>query len=112
GQRDDLAVIAELIHFAEALIEVEQLLDATQAHADILELRCGRGHLLEEAVREDMAKNIDDRVAHAHPSSGVLTMSRRCRGNACQPKRATTSPHRPFGAHSMTTIATTPSIIR
>jgi hypothetical protein len=62
GQRDDFAIVAELIHLAEALVEIEQLLDAAQTRSDVAEPRRNAVHLLEELVREDVAIQIDDRV--------------------------------------------------
>ena len=59
GQRDDLAVVAELVHLAEARVEIEQLCHAAQPLADVLELRRDLGHLLEKAVREDVAVDVD-----------------------------------------------------
>ena len=52
GQRDDLAVVAEGVHLLEARVEVEQLGDAAQARADVLELGRDLHHLLEETVRD------------------------------------------------------------
>ena len=63
GQRDDLAVVAELVHLAEALVEIEQLLHAAQPRPDVAEPRRDAIHLLEELVREDVAVDVDDRVA-------------------------------------------------
>ena len=57
------AVVAELVHLAEALVEIEQLLDAAQPRPDIAEPRRDAVHLLEERVREDVAVDVDDRVA-------------------------------------------------
>ena len=62
GQRDDLAIVTELVHLAETLIEIEQLFDAAQPRPDIAELRPEAAHLLEELVREDVAVDVDDRV--------------------------------------------------
>src|SRR5262244_2234887 len=62
-QRDDLPVVAELVHLAEALVEVEQLFDAAQPRGDVAEPRRDAIHLLEELVGEDVTVDIDDRVA-------------------------------------------------
>jgi hypothetical protein len=62
-QRDDLAVVAELVHLAEALVEIEQLFDAAQPRGDVAEARRDAVHLLEELVGEDVTVDIDDRVA-------------------------------------------------
>ena len=86
GQRDDLAVVAELVHLAKALVEIEQLLDAAQPRPDIAEPRRNAVHLLEELVREDVTVDVDDRLA-GHCRS--LCEHTRChsrrtaRGNAC-----------------------------
>ena len=108
-QRDNLPVLAELVHFLEARVEIEQFSDAAQPLADILELGRDPGHFLEKALREDVAVDIDDR-AHGFPPVSSLRTSRRCSGKACQPKRSAIHPHRPFGAHNMTTMATAPII--
>ena len=62
-QRDDLAIVAELVHLAEALVEIEQLFDAAQPRPDIAEPRRNAVHLLEERVREDVAVDVDDRLS-------------------------------------------------
>ena len=62
-QRDDLAVVAELVHLAKALVEIEQLLHAAQPRPDIAEPRRNAVHLLEELVREDVAVDVDDGVS-------------------------------------------------
>src|SRR5262249_51253526 len=45
-------------------------------------------------------------------ASRSANTTRRSRGKISKPKRSTRSPQRPFGAKSMTAIATAPSIIR
>ena len=82
GQRDDLAVVAELVHLAEALVEIEQLFDAAQPRPDIAELRREAVHLLEELVREDVAVDVDDGVV-GHASA-------LCRHSAVMPTKAGT----------------------
>src|SRR5262249_5480730 len=62
-QRDDLAVVAEVVHLAEALVEIEQLFDAPQPRGDVAEPRRDAIHLLEELVGKDVTVDIDDRVA-------------------------------------------------
>src|SRR5581483_6220288 len=76
GQRDDLAIVAEAIHLAEAFVEIEQLRHAAQARTDIAEPRCDAIHLLEERIREDVAVDIDDGVAgHAEcPCAGFSVL--------------------------------------
>ena len=65
GQRDHLAVIAELVHLAKPRLEIVDLGHAAQPRGDIAELRRRLVHFLEEAVRIDMAVKIDERpVAH------------------------------------------------
>jgi hypothetical protein len=77
-QRDDLAVVAELVHLAEALVEIEQLLDAAQPRGDVAEPRRDAVHLLEELVGEDVAVDIDDRVAsHQAPLASPFRASGR-----------------------------------
>src|SRR5262245_25775426 len=67
-QRDDLAVVAELVHLAEALVEIEQLFHAPQPRRDIAEPRRDAVHLLEELLRSDMTIDVDDRiVGHRAP---------------------------------------------
>src|SRR5262245_46624783 len=61
-QRDDLAVIAELIHLAEALVEIEQLFDAAQPRGDVTEPRRDAVHLLEELIGKDVTVDIDNCV--------------------------------------------------
>ena len=61
-QRDDLAVFAELVHLAEALIEVEQLFDPAQPRRDIPQPWRDAIHLLEELLRDDVTIDVDDRV--------------------------------------------------
>jgi hypothetical protein len=69
GQRDDLAVVAELIHLPEARVEIEQLGNLLEPLAHVLEIGRGVGHLLEIALREDVAEDVDDRrrTHHSHP---------------------------------------------
>ena len=62
GQRDDLPIIAELVHLAKPLVKVEQLFDAAQSRGDIAEPRRDTIHLPEELVRKDVTVDIDDRV--------------------------------------------------
>ena len=59
GKRDDLAVVAELVHLAEAGIEIEQFRDAAQPLADVLELRRDPCHLLEKAIGINVAVNVN-----------------------------------------------------
>ena len=83
-QRDDLAVVAELVHLAEALVEVEQLFHAAQARADIAEPRRNAIHLLEELVREDVAVDVDDRLAgHGVLLSASIRAHPSCAERAC-----------------------------
>ncbi len=70
-QRDDLAVIAELVHLAEALVEIEQLFHAPQPRRDVAQPRRDAIHLLEELVGEDVAVDVDDRLV-GHRSSLFL----------------------------------------
>jgi hypothetical protein len=51
GQRDDFAVVAELVHLAKARVEIEQLGHLLQPFAHILEIGRSLGHLLEIALR-------------------------------------------------------------
>src|SRR6516164_3154351 len=81
-QRDDLAVIAELVHLAEALVEIEQLFDAAQPRGDVAEPRRDAVHLLEELVGKDVTVDIDDRVAW-HRRSPLAQ-----RESSCPRKRA------------------------
>ena len=62
GQRDHLAVIAELVHLAKARVEIVDLGHAAQPRRDIAELRRGLVHLLEIALRRDVAVKIDERI--------------------------------------------------
>ena len=72
GQRDDLAIVAELIHLAKARVEIEQLGHLLQPLAHVLEIGRGLGHLLEIALREDVAEDVDDgRAGITHPTSPV-----------------------------------------
>jgi hypothetical protein len=66
-QRDDLAIVAKLIHLLETRIEVEELGDSTQSLADVLEVRRDFGHFLKITVRKDMTVDVDNR-AHGFPS--------------------------------------------
>src|SRR5262245_48480675 len=59
-QRDDLPVIAELVHLAEALVEIEQLFDAPQPRGDVAEPRRDAIHLLEELIGKDVTVDIND----------------------------------------------------
>src|SRR5262249_30250020 len=59
-ERDDLAIVAERIHLAEALVEIEPLLHAAQARRDVAEPRRDAVHLLEEFFRSDVAIDVDD----------------------------------------------------
>ena len=70
-QRNDLAVIAELVHLAKPLIEVEELLHPAQPRPDIAQPRRNAVHLLEKFVGKDVAVDIDDRlIGHCgHPAS-------------------------------------------
>ena len=71
-QRNHLAVIAELVHFLEARIEIMDLAHAAQPRRDIAELRRDLVHLLREAVRVDVAIKIDERVgAHVITRTGL-----------------------------------------
>src|SRR6516165_6629492 len=70
-QRDDLPVVAELIHLAEALVEIEQLFDAAQPRGDVAEPRRDAIHLLEELVGKDVTVDIDDGLVR-HRSSLFL----------------------------------------
>jgi len=60
AQTKYLAVIAELVHLAKALVEIKQLFDPTQARPDIAEARRDAVHLLEECIREDVTVDVDD----------------------------------------------------
>ena len=60
GQRDDLPVFADLVHVAEAQVEVEQLAHAAQPLAHVAELGRAALQLLEEPVREDVGVDVDD----------------------------------------------------
>ena len=62
-QRDDLAIIAELVHLAEALIEVEQLFDAAQPRRDISQARRNATHLLGKLLRHDVAVDVDNCIS-------------------------------------------------
>src|SRR5499433_1125177 len=79
-QRDDLPVVAELIHLAEALVEIEQLFDAAQPRGDVAEPRRDAIHLLEELVGKDVTVDIDDRVI-GHRRSPSLNASRHARAS-------------------------------
>ena len=59
GQRDDLPVVAVFVHLRKARVKIEQLGDAAQARADILQLRCHLHHFREEAVGIDVAIDVD-----------------------------------------------------
>ena len=73
GQRDDLAVVvADLVHVAEAQIEVEQLAHAAQPLAHVAELRRAALQLLEEPLREDVGVDVDD---HDNASSAALSLA-------------------------------------
>ena len=88
-QRDDFAIIAELVHLAEALIEIEQLFDAPQPRRDIAQPRRNAAHLLGELLRHDVAIDVDDRViGHGKPflhspSSCGAGIVNRCRHRTC-----------------------------
>src|SRR5512144_1956216 len=105
-QRDDLAVVAEFVHFLEAGIKVEQLGHAAQPFSDIFEVWCGLGHFPEKAVRIDVTIDVDN--GHDCPLASFLSTKCRCSGRSCQPSRSTIIPQSPFGAHSITTMATAP----
>src|SRR5262245_7447766 len=79
-QRDDLAVVAELVHLAEALVEIEQLFDSPQPRRDVAEPRRDAIHLLEELIRKDVTVDIDDRVI-GHRRSPSLNASRHARAS-------------------------------
>src|SRR5262249_14827637 len=59
-QGDDLAVVAELVHFFEAGIHVKQLGHAAQALSDVFEVWGGLVHLPEKAVRIDVTIDVDN----------------------------------------------------
>src|SRR5690606_10938900 len=71
-QGNHLPVVAELVHLAKALVEIEQLLHPAQALADVLQLRRDPRHLAEERIGEDVAIQINDcctrRGRHAEAS--------------------------------------------
>src|SRR6516164_10058937 len=110
GQRDDLTIIAELIHLLETGIEIEQLGDAAQTLTDVFEFRRHARHFLEVAVWKDVAVDVYDRAHNFAPESLGASSRCRCNGSACQPNRSAIRPQRPFGARSITTMATTPII--
>ena len=61
-----MPVIAEFVHLLETRVEVEELGDATQSLADVLEVRRDFGHFLEITVGKNMTIDVDDR-AHGFP---------------------------------------------
>jgi hypothetical protein len=58
-QRDDLPIVAEGIHLAESLAEIEQLGDGAQPLAQIFGLRRHLGHFLKELLGVDVAIDVD-----------------------------------------------------
>src|ERR1043166_10328768 len=76
GQRDHLAIVAEGVHLAEALVEVEQFGHHAQALAEILELRRDLGHLGKETLRIDMGVDVDQRRHENLPWSMILSENR------------------------------------
>jgi len=60
GKRDDLPVVAELIHLLEPQIEIEQLFHRAQPLAHVAELGRAALKLLEKPVRKDMRVDVDD----------------------------------------------------
>src|SRR5262249_17315059 len=60
-QRDDLAVVAELVHLAEALVKIEQLFYPAPPRPDVAGPRRDAVHLLEELLGKAGTVNIDRR---------------------------------------------------
>ena len=106
-QRNDLPIIAKLVHFPKPRIKIEKLGDAPQSLPDIFQIWRHFRHFLEITIGKDVAINIDDRT---HDVLSFSRVSCRCRGMTCQPKRSAISPQIPFGAHNITMMATAPII--
>ena len=69
------------------------------------------GHFLEKAVRIDVTIDVDNGLMIFLPRL-FSAPNAAAAAATCQPKRSAISPHSPFGAHSMTTMATAPIISR
>src|SRR6266496_2152516 len=54
GQRDDLPVVAERVHFGETQVETQPPLHTAQPRADVLQLGRDARHLAEERIRKDV----------------------------------------------------------
>ena len=87
--RQDLLIVLEAIHDAEALVEIDQHRDAAHALADVLESRRDRQHAIEIRPRVDVIEDVE--LAHGRKSSAYCARS--CRARAADHAPTERSPY-------------------